>query len=99
MNPLKSLIGKTIKNVDIAGQIDLYKDGECIQEVLKITCTDGSEIFIASDPGDVSGFWTQIYELDKDGINGIEPVMNTAEDIFDENIEDFQKFINKNKKS
>lgn len=61
---MKKLIGKTIKNVEVVGDYDLYGDGDRVTEVTKITCADNTEVYLLGDGGDgdfYCTFYTSIY--------------------------------------
>lgn len=65
------LKGKTITNVENIGVLDFYNDEEYVTEVYKLTCSDGKEIYVSSEAGDVSGAYCQIYKLDDKSISKI----------------------------
>jgi hypothetical protein len=55
---MKQLIGKTIKNIETIGDYDYYGDGESASEVIKVTCTDGTEVYLIGDGGDGAFYCT-----------------------------------------
>ncbi len=55
---MKELIGKTIKNIEVIGSYDLYGDDERVTDVTKITCTDGTEVYLLGDGGDGNFYCT-----------------------------------------
>jgi hypothetical protein len=57
---MNRLIGKTIKSIDIVGDYDLYGDDERVTSVTKITCTDGTEVYLLGDGGD-GDFYCTLY--------------------------------------
>jgi len=57
---MNELIGKTIKSVQPIGSYDFYGDDERVTEVIKISCTDGTDVYLMADGGDTN-FYCSIY--------------------------------------
>ncbi len=55
-----NLIGKTIQNIEIIGDYDYFENEERVAEVTKITCTDGTELYLFADGGDGNFYTTLI---------------------------------------
>ena len=61
-NALSALVGKTVTAVEVR-EVDNYDDGENVQEVYSITCSDGEVVVVTCDSG-CSQQWAHLEEGD-----------------------------------